>query len=75
MAETMALALERRYENYSLGKSLTVQHALEIGEICERHGFKLSGFRSFERPVTDEQIALVRERAQENRKHWKPVLA
>jgi predicted amino acid dehydrogenase len=75
MAETMALALEQRYEDYSIGKSLTVEHAVTNGEICTRHGFKLSGFRSFERPVTDEQIARVRERAQENRKHWVPIHA
>src|SRR5258707_5889991 len=73
MAETMALALEGRYEDYSVGKELTVEQAREISEICARHGFKLSGFRSFERAVTDEQIARVREKAQENRKHWVPA--
>lgn len=72
MAETMALALEGRYEDYSVGKELTVEQAQEIGAICKRHGFRLSGFRSFERAVTDEQIARVRERAQANRKHWTP---
>ena len=35
----------------------------EIGAIAARHGFRLSGFRSFERVVTDAQIAAVRERA------------
>jgi fatty aldehyde-generating acyl-ACP reductase len=75
MAETMALALEGRYEDYSIGKELTVEQAREIGEICTRHGFKLGGFRSFERAVTDEQIAHVRERAQANRKHWIPQRA
>jgi len=68
MAETMALALEGRYESYSLGKELTVEQAQEIGAICKKHGFKLSGFRSFERAVTDEHIAHVRERAQANLK-------
>jgi len=73
MAETMALALEGRYENFSIGKALTVEHATEIGAICSKHGFRLSGFRSFERAVTDEQIAQVREQAQINRKHWQPM--
>ncbi len=72
MAETMALALEGRYEDYSVGKELSVEQAQEIGAICAKHGFKLSGFRSFERAVTDEQIARVRDRAQANRKHWSP---
>lgn len=70
MAETMALAMEGRYADYSLGKELTVARAREIGEICARHGFRLGGFRSFERAVTDEQIARVRERAYQNRKTW-----
>ena len=73
MAETMALALEGRYEDYSIGKELTIEEALEIGAICTKHGFKLGGFRSFERAVTDEQIARVREKAQTNLKTWKAV--
>ncbi len=75
MAETMALSLEGRYEDYSVGKDLTVEQAQEIGAICSRHGFKLSGFRTFERPVTDQQIAQVRERAQVNRRRWSPQTA
>ena len=37
--------------------------AHEIDAMAARHGFRLSGFRSFEQPVTDEQIAAVREKA------------
>jgi fatty aldehyde-generating acyl-ACP reductase len=70
MAETMALALEQRYEDYTIGKEISVAQAHEIGEISARHGFKLSGFRSFEQPVTEAQIALVRERAMQNRRTW-----
>jgi predicted amino acid dehydrogenase len=63
MAETMALALEGRYEDYSVGKHIQLTQVYEIGEIAARHGFKLSGFRSFERAVTDEHIDYVRQRA------------
>jgi len=73
MAETIALSLEGRYEDYSVGKDLTIEHCLEIGEICARHGFKLGGFRSFEREVSDEQIARVRENAIHHRKTWTPM--
>jgi predicted amino acid dehydrogenase len=73
MAETMALALEGRYEDYTIGKDISIEQALEVGEIATRHGFKLAGFRSFEKPVTDEQINLVRERAQHRRKTWSPI--
>ena len=48
MAETIALALEGRYENYSLGKDLTVAQGKEIADIARRNGFRLAGFRSFE---------------------------
>lgn len=67
MVETMALAMEGHYEDYSVGRELTVEHAREIGALCDRHGFKLGGFRSFEQEVTPAQIALVRERAHANR--------
>jgi fatty aldehyde-generating acyl-ACP reductase len=67
MAETMALALEGRYEDYSVGKHVSLEQVDEIGEIARRHGFKLSGFRSFERAVSDEQIERVRQRASEAR--------
>lgn len=70
MAETMALALEGRYEDFSVGKDLKVEHALEIKAICDKHGFRLGGFRSFEHEVTQEQIDIVREKAQANRKVW-----
>ena len=72
MAETMALALEGRYEDYSVGKQITPAQAEEIGALAARHGFCLSGFRSFERAVTDAQIAAVRERAQQTRRVRRP---
>ncbi|MBN1963163.1 MAG: shikimate dehydrogenase [Anaerolineae bacterium] len=73
MAETMALALEGRYENYSLGKQITREEVRTISAICDRHGFKLGPFRSYERgPVTPEHIARVRELAARNRSRWSP---
>ena len=72
MAETMALALEGRYEDYTITKDISVDRALEIGEIASRHGFRLSGFRSFGHAITDEMIAIVREHARQNRKVWSP---
>lgn len=60
MSETMLMALEGTYQSYTLGRNLSVQQVLRIGEIATRHGFKLAGFRSFEAAVTDEEIAGVR---------------
>ena len=64
MAETMALALEGRFEDYTIGKDITLERVNEITTIAEKHGFHLSGFRSFEREVTEEQIESVRRNAQ-----------
>lgn len=63
MAETMALALEGRFEDYTLGKQISRARVEEITAIAEKHGFGLSDIRSFERAVIPEKIAQVREKA------------
>lgn len=63
MSETMILALEGRYENFTLGKDISVEQVEEITRLADKHGFKLAGFRSFERAVTDERIAEIRKNA------------
>jgi len=63
MAETIALALEGRFVDYTLGKHITRERVEEIGMIARKHGFRLSGFRSFEREVTPQQIEAVRRNA------------
>jgi len=73
MAETMALALEGRYEDYTLGRQIEIARVKEIEAIATRHGFKLSGLRSFEREVTAEHIARVRQRAEDTRRELRPV--
>ncbi|RME86988.1 MAG: shikimate dehydrogenase [Anaerolineae bacterium] len=63
MAETMALALEGRFEDYTLGRRISRDRVAEITAIAEKHGFRLSGFRSFEREVTLQDIERIRENA------------
>jgi len=65
MAETMALTLEGRFTNYTLGKNITRHQVEEISQIAAKHGFHVSGFRSFEKAVTLEQIHRVRQRAKQ----------
>ncbi|MBO8136978.1 MAG: shikimate dehydrogenase [Desulfotomaculum sp.] len=60
MAETMILALEGRYESYSLGRNLTVKKVDEINALAKKHGFKLAGFRSFERALSIEEIQRIK---------------
>jgi fatty aldehyde-generating acyl-ACP reductase len=68
MAETMVLVLERRFEDYTIEKNIPHNQVDEITALCDKHGFHLSGFRSFERTVTDEQIENIRRNAKKNSK-------
>jgi predicted amino acid dehydrogenase len=69
MAETMALALEGRFEDYTIGKDISLDRVEEITRIANKHGFKLSGFRSFEKAVTAETIEHIRQNARRKIKH------
>lgn len=63
MAETIALALDGRFEDYTLGKDISRARVEEIYAIANKHGFRLSGFRSFEKEVTQETIDIIRRNA------------
>ncbi len=63
MSETMLMALEGTYEPFTLGRDLSVEQVQRIGQIAQKHGFKLAGFRSFERAVDEAAIRRVRDNA------------
>jgi fatty aldehyde-generating acyl-ACP reductase len=42
MAETMLLAMEGRYESYSLGKQIRIEQVREIACLARKHGFTVS---------------------------------
>jgi predicted amino acid dehydrogenase len=63
MAETITLALEGYYQSYTLGKEITLEQVQTMSSMATRHGFKVSGFRSFERAVTDESINQIKQNA------------
>ncbi|MBN1262032.1 MAG: shikimate dehydrogenase [Anaerolineae bacterium] len=60
MAETMTLAFEKRFEDYSLGKDLTLEQMDEIDGLASKHGFRLAALRSFERKLDEAVIARVK---------------
>jgi fatty aldehyde-generating acyl-ACP reductase len=60
MSETIMLALDDRPESFTLGKTVSVEQVQETMRLAEKHGFKLAGFRSFERPVNAEVIDRVK---------------
>jgi len=67
MAETMILTLEGRFENYTLGRDLTMEQVEEIAELGHWHGFHLDGFRSFDRAISDEEISAIKRNAYRQR--------
>lgn len=60
MSETMLLALEGRTDHYTLGKNVSVEQVEETVTWAAKHGFKLAGYRAFERAVGETEIARVR---------------
>ena len=63
MSETMVLALEGRYESFTLGKDVSVAQVDEISLLAEKHGFQLAGFRSFEKAINAAAIDRIRRNA------------
>jgi predicted amino acid dehydrogenase len=59
MAETIALALEGRFEDYTVGKKLTIERVREIREIAARHGFRPAPLHCLDRPLPPERIRAV----------------
>lgn len=68
MSETMMLALEGRIENFTLGKEVSLTQVEQTQQMARKHGFRLAGFRSFERAITEEEIEQIRQRAELRRR-------
>jgi predicted amino acid dehydrogenase len=71
MAETITLALEGHYQSFTLGKNISLEQVETIGAMAARHGFKVSGFRSFELPVTEEKINQIIQNAHQRQAQLK----
>lgn len=67
MAETMLLALENRYENFTLGRDLSVEQIDNIAALARKHGFKVAGIRSFHRAMDERAFQKIRENARRKR--------
>jgi len=67
MSETMLLALENRFEPYTLGRGIDVAKVREIDDLAARAGFQLADMRAFDLPISREQIARIRAAADERR--------
>lgn len=54
MSETIMLALEHHYEHFGLGTDINASTVAQTRKLAEKHGFKLAGFRSFDRPLSEK---------------------
>ena len=69
LAETALLAMEGRFENFTLGRNIDIDRVKEIYLLFQKHGLQMESLHSFGRPISDEEIARKRELADERRRH------
>ena len=67
LAETIALALEGRYETYTVGRNIEWEKVKEIYQIGLKHGMKLAAISGVNGIYSDEDLARIRELALERR--------
>ena len=68
LAETALLAMEGRFEDYTLGRRIEMGRVKEIYRLFRKHGFRLAGLRSHGKLVDDVEMAAKRALAEELRR-------
>ncbi len=63
LAETIVLALEGRFENFSMGKDIKWEKVSEIYQMGLKHGMKLASISGLEGVLTDADFKRVRDLA------------
>lgn len=71
LAETIVLALEGRFEVFTIGRDTEWQKVKEIYRLGLKHGMKLAAISGVNGVFSDEQIAQVVALAKEARRTWK----
>ena len=64
MSETMILALEGRFEPFTLGRGIELEKVIQIQSMATRCGFTLADMRAFDAAITPEKIAATRAAVQ-----------
>lgn len=57
LAETALLALDGKFEDYTLGRNIEIDRVKEIYRLYKKHGLELSGIRSHGHFLTDQDLA------------------
>lgn len=63
MAETMILALEGKYESYTLGEEVSLNKVRRIQNLAQKHGFKLAGLRYLQKEISEKRFKKVKRAA------------
>jgi predicted amino acid dehydrogenase len=64
LAETCLLAMAGRFEDFTIGRDLSMRRVKEIYRLFQDHGFRIAGLHSFDESVTDAQLAEKRRLAE-----------
>ncbi|HQY94201.1 serine carboxypeptidase [Caldilinea sp.] len=67
LAETACLAMDGRFEDYTLGRNITMERVKEIYKMSLKHGFKLAPLRSFGHYISPADLAARRTLADQYR--------
>ena len=73
LAETIVLALEGRFENFTVGRNIEWEKVREIYRLGRKHGMKLAAISGVNGPFTDADIRRVRRLALAARAKQAPV--
>jgi predicted amino acid dehydrogenase len=68
LAETALLAMEGRFEDYTLGRYIEMDRVKEIFRLFKKHKLEIAGLRSFGRLLTEEDFRQKRELAERFRR-------
>lgn len=71
LAETALLAMEERFESFTLGREIDWKKVKDIYKLARHHGVELAAVQGHMGFVTDKEISLIRELALKKRGSWK----
>jgi len=74
LAETIVLALEGRFEVFTIGRDTEWEKVKEIYKLGLKHGMKLAAISGVNGPFTDEHIANVVKLAKSPASRWRQTL-
>jgi hypothetical protein len=52
--------MEGRFEDYTLGRNISIERVKEIYRLFKKHKFQLAGLSSFGKYITDQDVAMKR---------------